>query len=203
MAIFNNLTRQRTADASTSQSSNLKPLDEKKSCPTASLSATTGPQRYKLEMLYKPADSVKCCPITYVYDPVPNVPLFIRPRITRNVSSASRPNSAIDLNSCELDAESACLPYRSNLYHFRASRYRDAILKETKNLLNLLANDPNSLDVEVGQGITLARLAEKELRPGIEDRMALATTYMFPGADEQKIRDITCLIILYFIFDGQ
>ena len=73
-----------------------------------------------------------------------------------------------------------------------------ANLSETSNVLKMLAVDEPATDIEVDHGITLARLAKKALRPGHEHQMVLATQYIFPSADEQRIKQIPALMIIYF-----
>ena len=84
----------------------------------------------------------------------------------------------------------------------RASKYWNTNLRETTKLLEILAADESTTDIDVEHGITLTKLAKKALRPGREHQMVLATQYMFPSADEQRIRLIAALMIIYFVFDG-
>ena len=140
--------------------------------------------------------------IHYLYDPVPHVPAYLCPRARRSISGALHTNPHLRLNSILVDPLAANFPYRSSLALNRASKYSKVVFDETRHLLEVLAANPTALDIEVDHGITLARLAKKELRPGIEDRMMGATIHMFPGADEERIRHIACFILLYFIFDG-
>ena len=159
--------------------------------------------RFALQKLVDSADDgAQLLPIRYVYDPVPSMPTYLRPGAIDNVSYASRPNTAIHQNSIRLNPIAAGLPYRSHLIFVRASRYSLANLDETVGLLKLLTSDRDSLDVKVGRGITVAGLAEKELRQGVEERIMLATVYMFPSADQEKARQIACMMVMYFVFDG-
>ncbi len=105
-------------------------------------------------------------------------------------------------SAIHLDVSAAGLPYRSSLDHVVASRHWKANLKENVRLLVLLAADTAASDIEVKNGITLAKLARATLAPGHEHRIILATHYMFPYADEERIKQIAALMIIYFIFDG-
>lgn len=111
-------------------------------------------------------------------------------------------NVHVSANAISLDPVAAGLPYRSSLDHVRASRYWNANVKETLDLLALLAADNSASDIEVRNGITLSRLARKALAPGREQQIMLATLYMFPAADEERIKHIAALMIIYFVFDG-
>ena len=140
--------------------------------------------------------------IQYVYDPLPALPIqnsypyYVLP------SGASATNEHVSRNSIDLDPFSARLPYRSSINHVRASKYWKANLEETLRLLELLAADNSAADIEVDHGVTLARLAKKAIQPGREHQIVLATEYMFPNADEQRIKQIATLMIIYFVFDG-
>ena len=63
--------------------------------------------------------------------------------------------------------------------------------------------DQSAGDVEVDHDVTLAKIARKELQSDIENRIVLATTYMFSSADESRTRLIAVLMVLYFVFDGK
>ncbi|KAF2228525.1 hypothetical protein EV356DRAFT_562544 [Viridothelium virens] len=155
-----------------------------------------------IDLLVAPQDDVFAASVAYAYDPVPNVPQYIRPTLLSFPQHASRVNHIIRSNSIHLRPHAAGLPYRSSLDYVRATKHWRANLDETTKVLELLATDASTVDVEVGQGITLAKLAKKELRPGLENRMVVATSHMFPSGDERRIRIIATLMIMYFVFDG-
>lgn len=158
----------------------------------------------RLTKLATPNELPLIYPIRYAYDPVPIIPPYLNssPSITLTANS-NDVHSCLRQNSCQLYPKAANLPYRSSLPLIRCNRHWQAVLNESKTVLQLLAHDQSASDVEVGHGITLARLAKKELKPDIEHRIVLATIYMFPAGDEKKIRAIAALMIIYFIFDGQ
>ena len=170
---------------------------------TAKPSEIQAPESYDFSRLVSSADGAQTKPIHYVYDPVPDIPLYLHPRVIDRVSYAERVNFPMNQNALQLNPIAAGLPYRSSFASVCSNKHFGAIIEETTQVLRLLANHGSALDVEVGHGITVARIAEKELRPGIEDRLLLATTHMFPCADEVKARQIACLMILYFVFDGK
>ncbi|KAJ5051262.1 isoprenoid synthase domain-containing protein [Bipolaris maydis] len=160
---------------------------------------------YVLEqlLLVAPRDHVYAAAVGYAYDPVPNIPQYIRPKYASFPQHASMPNAHIQNNTIRLRPQAAGLPYRSSFDYVRAAKHWKANLEETIKVLELLATDTSTVDVEVGNGITLAKLAKKELRPGLENRMVIATSHMFPSGDERRIRIIATLMIMYFVFDDK
>ncbi|KAJ6197248.1 isoprenoid synthase domain-containing protein [Bipolaris maydis] len=159
------------------------------------------PLAFNPKLLVAPRDHVYAAAVGYAYDPVPNIPQYIRPKYASFPQHASMPNAHIQNNTIRLRPQAAGLPYRSSFDYVRAAKHWKANLEETIKVLELLATDTSTVDVEVGNGITLAKLAKKELRPGLENRMVIATSHMFPSGDERRIRIIATLMIMYFVFD--
>ena len=160
------------------------------------------PASMDLRKLATPSDVSSLPTIKYAYDPLPGLPAYPKQRLFRLPSGATAQNKLLSLNSVKLDPLSAGLPYRCSIGHVHASRFWESNLGETVTLLNMLAEDNSASDIEVDHGITLAKLARKALRPGLEHQMVLATHYMFPSADEQRVKQISALMIIYFVFDG-
>lgn len=169
------------------------PVELDFSCPPTSID---------LRKLATPSDTAYLPTIKYAYDPLPALAFPFDQRICQLPSGTMGKNSFLSLNSVQLDPLSAGLPYRCSIDHVRASKFWESILGETVKLLNLIALDNSTSDIEVDHGITVGKLARKALRPGLEHQMVLATNYMFPGADEQRIKQISALMIIYFVFDG-
>lgn len=150
------------------------------------------------------SDLTHICPIQYVYDPVPGMPSYLTPLQKKFPKHAGRhSDSVMQVNSIALDPFVAGLPYRSSLSHVRVNKFWKLNLSQTVKFLELFAADKCAADVEVKQGITLAKLAKNELRPGIEHRIMRATPHMFPCASQERIQHISVLMLIYFIFDGQ
>jgi hypothetical protein len=169
---------------------------QKKSSPT--------PERDLKKIVPSPEDLKKISPICYAYDPVPMVTSYLRPIPLPFPSRASQSCSHISCNSTRVYPLSAGLPYRSSLNHVRGCKHFQANLLESVAVLESIVAEKSTADIPVGRtGITLAGLAQKELRPGIANRIPLATVYMFPAADEKRVRIIATLMILLFIFDGK
>ena len=173
------------------------------------------PQQFQRVGLRRPPASIDCDTlvassqlaqqprIDYAYDPLAALPIQSRQKLSRLANGDTSPNGHFMSNSMPLDPLSAGLPYRSSLDHVRASKFWEANLSETITLFELLAVDKSASDIEVDHGITVAKLAGKALRTDLEHQMVLATHYMFPGASEQRIRQIAALVLTYFIFDGE
>lgn len=143
-------------------------------------------------------------PIRYAYDPVVAAPSYLNPVPLSFPLKASKPCPQLRKNSVRVHPLRGGLPYRSSLNHVRSCKHFAANILESTELLEKIMTERSAADVPVGAaGITLGKLAKHELRPGIADRMSLAATYMFPAADEKRIRIIAVLMIMYFIFDGQ
>ena len=160
------------------------------------------PSPIDLEKLAAPSDLSYLPAIKYAYNPLPVLPLHIKTPSSPLTSGATPVNQYSSCNSIRLDPLSAGLPYYSSIDYVRASKYWKTNLSETTKLLGILAVDDSATDIEVDHGITLTKLAKLALRPGREHQMVLATQYMFPSADEQRIRLIAALMIIYFVFDG-
>ncbi|KAL9122027.1 MAG: hypothetical protein Q9187_001419 [Circinaria calcarea] len=165
------------------------------------LSPRPSPEPVNLEKLVVPQNIGKIPKVNYAYDPVPNVPSYLHasPMIFPNRHIKS--NDAIRLNAVPLYPHEARLPYRSSFGVPHGARAWEANFHTSVKLLGLLAADKSAADVEVDRGITIAKLARKELRPGIENGIMLATAYMFPGANQRRIELIAASMIYYFIFD--
>ena len=160
------------------------------------------PSPIDLTKLATPSDLSYLPTVQYAYNPLPALPLYIKPIPLPLTSGAMAVNQYSSHNSICLDPFSAGLPYYSSIDHVRASKYWKTNLNESIKLLEILAVDNSATDIEVGHGVTLTKLAKRALRPGREHQMVLATQYMFPSADEQRIKLIAALMIIYFVFDG-
>ena len=156
----------------------------------------------RLERLAKPSKSASLPKLKYAYDPLPALPANTKQRLRSLPSGALAKNSSMFHNSVLLDPLVAGLPYRCSIDHVYASRFWELNLAETKDLLGLLAIEDSPADIVVDHGITLAKLAREALRPGIEHQIVLAAYYMFPAADEVRMKQLTALMIIYFVFDG-
>ena len=156
-----------------------------------------------LSKLASPENLPHVTPVVFAYDPVPSAPSYLNPPLEWFPNRASRPNRHTWENAIDLYPLDSGLPYRSSLGTVRESRSWRSNLIATVKLLELFAADKSAGDMEVGQGITVAKLSRKELMPGLEHRMVLATPYMYPSASDKRIALIAVLMIVYFVFDGE
>ena len=156
-----------------------------------------------LKKLAAPSDLSYLPTIRYAYNPLPALNLRLKHPPLLLTSGATSVNPCSSRNSIRLDPSTAGLPYCSSIDHVYASKYWKINLDETKKTLQLLAEDDSASDIEVDHGITLSQLAKRALRPGHEDQIALATHFVFPSADAQRIRQIAALTVVYLVFDGR
>ena len=177
-------------------------LDYWKHQTSKKLDSYKDPAATDLGRLGTPSDIADLPRIEYAYDPLAALPDYFNQGLVPLSSGATTKNIFSSLNSVKLDPVSARLPYRCSLDHVYASKFWESNLSETVKILSLLAEDDSASDIEVDHGITVAKLARKALCPGLEHQMVLATHYMFPGANEQRIKQISALMIMYFVFDG-
>ena len=164
--------------------------------------ASSNPASIDLSRLAAPSDIASLPIIEYAYDPLPALPVYSNKKALRLPSGATVKNGCLSRNAAKLNPLSAGLPYRCSIDFAHANRFWQSNLDETVALLTLFAEDVSASDIEVDHGITLANLAKKALRPGLEYQIVLATHYMFPSADEHRIELIAALMIFYFVFDG-
>lgn len=140
--------------------------------------------------------------IEYAYDPLPAPPIYPNQQPLRLPNGSTVKPSCLHHNAAKLDPISAGFPYRCSINFAHANKFWQSNLDETVKLLTLFAEDGSASDIEVDHGITLANLARKALRPGLEHQIVLATHYMYPGANEYRVKLIAALMIFYFVFDG-
>ena len=69
-------------------------------------------------------------------------------------------------------------------------------------LLQLLASDQSATDFVVMNGITMAKLAQRELCSGVEHRFCKASMYMYPSASEERTRLLAASMVMMFLFDA-
>ncbi|KAF7882676.1 uncharacterized protein EAF02_006039 [Botrytis sinoallii] len=179
-----------------------KIYQDSQSSPSVSLPSTPKSQR-DLKRVAEPKDLPYISPIEYVYDPVPEalhrltnlLPLSFPHYASANCEYTTR-------NSVRVNPRAAGLPYRSRFELIRGNKHWKANLDETRKMLELIAVDSSSTSMEMRNGFTLAGLAKKELRPGLEHRVVLATSYMYPNANERRARIIAAVMLMLFIFDA-
>lgn len=165
-------------------------------------SASSRSVNMDLRRLADPSD-IPCLPsIDYAYDPLPALPLHSERGPFSLPSGAAAKNPFLLANAVQLDPLAAGLPYRSRIYHVYGNKFYEPNRSEAVTLLKLLASDTSARDIEANHEITLSQLAKKALRLGQERHIVLSTHYMFPCANRQRIKLISALMIILFVFDG-
>lgn len=157
----------------------------------------------QLSKLAAPEDLKQISQVKFAHDPVPNLPSYIE------ASNIPFPRGDIEAghpfqnNGLRLRPQAARLPYRSTFDTANESRYWTQGLEASKKLLQLLAGDHSTSDIVVGRGITMGKLAQRELRPEFEHRFCKATSYMYPLANEERTRLLAASMVMMFLFDGK
>ena len=140
--------------------------------------------------------------VEYAHDPVPNVPTYL------SVSGSPFPRTALGANhrhpgvAIRLQPRFAGLPYRCSLDATYENRFWRSGLESSRLLLQLLAADRSGTDIVVGNGVTMATLAQRTIRPGMEHRFCKAASYMYPFSDEERMRLLSASMVMMFLFDG-
>lgn len=76
-------------------------------------------------------------------------------------------------------------------------------MKTSEDLLELFAKDRHSSEVVVSNGASMASLVEKQLKTGVAETYARFSIYMYPEADEMRIKLLGQCMVLIFVFDGE
>ena len=141
--------------------------------------------------------------VRFAHDPVPHLPLFVNSKdvlFPKNALSRSR---QFKENGIRLRPREAALPYRSTLDAVHESRFWRKGLEVSLELLHLLADDHTATEIKVRKGITMSKLAQRELRPEFEHRFCKATSYMYSFADEDRMKLLAASMVIMFLFDGK
>ena len=158
-----------------------------------------GPLEYNLSALTSPSETELLCPINYMYDYLP----YHARRLKSQPVSLSRFFLDSTVNGIRLHTQAAKLPLHTALEHFRQTRHWKANVEATEGLLELFAKDRRSSEVMLSNGASMSSLAEKQLKIGVSETFCRSTIYMFPGADENRIRLLGQCLVLIFIYDGK
>lgn len=141
--------------------------------------------------------------VEYAHDPVPKLPSFF---VVKDVPFPRRDCQISHLHqryAIRLRPRESDLPYRSTLDATYESRFWRSGLGASNELLRLLADDRSPTDIVVGKGVTIARLAQRELRPGFEYRFCKATSYMYPFCNEERTKLLASSMVMMFLFDDK
>ena len=145
-------------------------------------------------------DTSALCPIRYVYNYLPQETSWLKPQ---RISLTSPGRDDTMTNSIAILPEAAHIPFHTGLTTVRQTKHWKANEEATRGLLELFAKDPSCHDVTLAHGQSLASLAKAQLESSVLDDYSRFSVYMYPDADEKRIRLIAQSIILIFIFDGE
>lgn len=141
--------------------------------------------------------------VEYAHDPIPKPPSYF---VVKDVPFPRRDCQISHLHqryAIRLRPRESDLPYRCTLDATYESRFWKSGLGASNVLLQLIADDRSPNDIVVGNGVTMARLAQRELRPGFEHRFCKATSYMYPFCDEERTKLLASSMVMMFLFDGE
>lgn len=156
----------------------------------------------ELSNLTEPQDLQNVSPVEYAHDPVPNLTSYLVVPDDKLPPRWSVQGNVLRTSAIRLYPRASRLPYRCTLNGTFESRFWRSGLEASTKLLQMLAADQSASDFVVGNGVTMAKLAQKELRPGLEHRFCKASTYMYPFASEERTRLLASSMVMMFLFDG-
>lgn len=160
-------------------------------------------ERPCLSRLAAVQDSSDISQIKFAHDPVPNLPSYLDAKDVPFPKVVDKATRRFQRHGLRMQPREAKLPYRSTLDAANESRFWRQALEGSRMLLQLLADDHSTTDIMVGRGVTMAKLAQRELRPEFEHRFCKATSYMYPFADEERTKLLAASMVMMFLFDGR
>ncbi|KAH7065118.1 isoprenoid synthase domain-containing protein [Macrophomina phaseolina] len=114
----------------------------------------------------------------------------------------SKPARNDDVHGFDISPRAAGLPFPTGFPSARQSRHWRAGLETSSRALELFAGSAEmSQAVRAKGGKSLADVAAAELRRPAEDRFTKFATYLFPGADEARMRLVSAAIVFIIVFD--
>ena len=178
-----------------------------------------------LDNIAAPEDASWLCPLRFAYDwlhdatpgyptPLPldcSLELSLSPLDSlvdgvKNTGAASTTQvitSCDNANGFDIYPLQAGLPWPTRLAKVRQSRHWRAGMRISNELLELFSTDTTITQAVRKNGVSLARIASKELLVEADDRFAKFATYLFPEANEQRMRLLAAAIVYVIIFDGK
>lgn len=141
--------------------------------------------------------------IEYAHDPIPKAPqylVYVVHSFPQHCIALGHPSRSYAI---KLQPRESRLPFRCGLNATYESRFWRSGLESSTDILQLLAADRSATDFVVGNGITMATLAKKELQPGMEHRFCKASTYMYPFCNEERTKLLAASMVMMFLFDGR
>ena len=162
-------------------------------------SATRDPDLSKLTVAH---ELQEISSVEYAHDPVPNPPSYLALPDDMFLPTCLTTDAVVRKFAIRLHPQASHLPYRCTLQETYESRFWRSGLDSSTKLLQLLASDQSATDFVVRNGITMAKLAQRELCSGFEHRFCKASMYMYPFASEERTRLLAASMVMMFLFDG-
>ena len=159
-------------------------------------------KQLQFSRLAAPQDIAGISQVKFVHDPVPDPPSYLDPKDAYFPRPYRYATNDFQQRCYRLYPRDANFPYRCTLDAANESRFWKEGLEASRELLQLLSEDQSTTDIKVGRGVTMMKLAERELRPEFEHRFCKATSYMYPFADEEKTKLLAASMVMMFLFDG-
>jgi hypothetical protein len=167
----------------------------------------SGWKKYRLDQVAAPRDLGYFCPISFVYDYLPQVPVWLRPQSVSLSDVLGKDYAQIrgetKINGIAIHPAATALPVHTGLHTFRQTKHWQANENATRELLELFANDEQCASVMLGNGQSMATLARRQLQSNVLDSYSRFSIYMFTDADEKRIQLLAQSVVLIFIFDGE
>ena len=108
----------------------------------------------------------------------------------------------LNANAIEIHPLAAGLPLSTGLQFFWQTKHWKAALKMTTELLEEFAKDKSAGETFKPNGLTFASTAKTEI-PTVEDGFAKFPLYMYPHADEQRLKLLAAVNVYVFVLDGK
>ena len=183
---------------------------------------------YNLHLLASLVDRDYLCPIHYSNEYLPQRPRWLVPQRISFDQIQAGSKYYEKKNGIPLHFANAGLPTHTGILNFRQTRYWETVVQVTMELLELFAADESCNELTLstqpnpninndssvenhyidGVGIQknhmrpIASVAMEELNKGLLDSWSRFTIYMWPDADEERIKLVAQTIVLIFMFDG-
>jgi len=148
-------------------------------------------------------DQASICPIRYLHNPL----VLCSTRLSQNSlpfpwSQTAMPNLQ-PAQFVNINALGGALPYYSSIPAVYESKFWRDAMEASRTCLYLLSKDKSIADFPIRGGVTLSKLAKKELGPGFKHRAMRAAAYMYPFCiSPRRLEIIAVLNVILFIFDG-
>lgn len=146
----------------------------------------------------------------FAYNYLNEVPAFLKPQglaynAVPGLKKSIKPGQRLHFttsNAFTLDPIAARLPWPTGLNCIRQSKFWQSGLSISSDLLELFARDESISQAVKANGKSLGSIAAHELNTVEEDRFTKFAAYLFPEADEGRMRLLAASIVYIIIFDG-